>query len=916
MAFNNRRSWRLKFIDIDNSFVLSTNESQINGYIVARAPKGTQRATYFPQGSAQAIDALMGVGSAHWPDLLEAKSFNAEYPLYISAPPGTSNAYPSELGGFYVTKNGIYKFYGITDKQELAENVGNAFKVKVQPGREQYFDSSFVGSRKTQIVIQSPELEDYEPVLDEPGAGIFKLKKGPALLSIQKDRRLQVTDLDYDMMKNGQVSPVGTIKTFWGDNSLPVNERLWTFNGNLATMNDFGMKYEGDDERNPLKDFIGETNYDYFFPEGPDSVDINKEGFMKLMVDGFYQSEDEDDNRTFYIPFGIQDNLSYLVTLRNDTYAYFMQKGCTEVPTSIKLSMIGYDKYRYDSIFAFAAYDTAIFKANDTKGKIRIVADDLDAADQAALNKAMEDNEYVAFFDPVRPGKIEMIGQYVDGEDSDDAAPYYKDVTGNFTTRYFTCQTLLGKGEKEVYHKIFYVESASSINHVLTEEENVALYGQDGLDAYVKGIAQGKSAPKNIWFNAMTISCSEQVYVGRTTSGGEFTGSLDERGTDSFGGGIFFPEILQDDDVSFIEVRVLKKFGDDQEDLDETGFWTHKRIVDPFDISGTGSSISERNFTIEGDRYCTLVMTMNLLEQKTGGIWRQEYFQIIKDGIMEGMLPEYDDVMIYMEPTGQEFYKTDLADLSRSNELAAVISPKILTPNSRGVFTNQMAERVIVNGRVSTLCNAQYAGEFEFYDAITFKKYWCQPIGDVGCNLMRIIEKKYGGWAPAWTNIAGDLGGQLKRSVIRSRYQFEDEATKTLDTKGINPIVFTSDEGLMIVSQKTTQDPNFISDWSYLGHALSFILVKREIRDNVMRPQIMKPINEYWMSLRQTQVENILSKRTGGASPIWAVAECDILGQNNAMTKAARNFVIKVNIKVYTFSETVTLVIEYMPQSA
>ena len=908
MAFNNRRSWRLKFIDIDSSFVLVSNESPINGYIVARAPKGTQRATYFPRGSAQAIDALMGVGSAHWPDLIEAKAFNDEYPIYISAPPGTSEAYPSELGGFYITKNGVYKFYGVSDKYELQDGAGNAFKVKVQPGREQMFNGDFT-NRKTSIIIQAPELEDYVPDINEPGYGVFEFKKDAnAALIMTKDRRLNVTEIEYDPMRNGLVSGVSSVKTYWGDN----DSELWTFAGQTATMDNFGMKYGSGDIPTPLKDWIGEKNYDAFF-DSSDPTDIkltNAEGLMKLLIDGWWT----DGIDTYSVAFGIQDNIYYLVSIRNDTYAYFMQKSPTEKVTTVRISMIGYDKYHYQRLLAYAPYDQNIWNA-DRKLRIRITGS-LTPTEQNALNAAMEDNEYVAFYNPTQSDRIFRIGQYVDAADSDDGAAYYRDITGNFVTQYVTCQeSLYGGMNTDLFHKIFYVESASNIKHLLTEEENIALYGIDGPNAYIKGMASGDSAPKNTWFNALTVSCSEEVYVGKVTSGGEFTGSLDEQGKDNFGGKIYFPEILQDDDVSFLEVRVLKKFGDDPEDLDEMGFWTHKRIIDPFDLDRDGETLSEKAFTIEGDRYCTLVATMNQIEQKTGGVYRQEYYQIILDGLQEAILPEYDDVFLFMEPTGQEDFKSALVAINKNQELAAVISPKILVPNNKGVVTDQIAQRVIVTGRVSTTSNAQYAGEFEMYDPITFKKFWCQPIGDVGCNLMRIVERKYGGWAPAWYNIAGDLGGQLKRSVLRSKYQFEDEATKTLDTKGVNPIVFTSDDGLMIVSQKTTQDPNFVSDWSFLGHSLSFQLVKREIRDNVMRQQIMKPINEYWMGLRQTQVENILAKRTGGSSPIWALATCDIMGQNTPLTKAQRNFVIRVEVRVYTFSETVTLILENLPQA-
>ena len=116
MAFVNRQTWRCKFIDIDESFRIRTQDEQLIGWMACRAPKGNTRATYFPSGNAGAIDALMGVGSANWPDLLEAKAFNAEYPIYISAPPGGSSAYPSYLGGFYITRNGLYKFSRVQSK--------------------------------------------------------------------------------------------------------------------------------------------------------------------------------------------------------------------------------------------------------------------------------------------------------------------------------------------------------------------------------------------------------------------------------------------------------------------------------------------------------------------------------------------------------------------------------------------------------------------------------------------------------------------------------------------------------------------------------------------------------------------------------------------------------------------------------
>jgi hypothetical protein len=900
MAFNNRRSWRLKFIDIDSSFSINETVSAINGYIAARAPKGTQRGTYFTPGNAQGIDALMGVGSAHWPDLLEAKAFNAEYPLYISAPPGSSAAYPSRLGGFYITNRGIYNFYGVTDLIELEDNSGNAFLTAVQPGEEVFFDADFEGS-ETKITIGAPDFASGTDWTSDDGIVRLVHTEDEYYLTLEKNRRLNVSAIEHMPMRNGLVPLASDIMTFWGDND---NDSQWSFQGQSATLRNFGFTFNPQDvDRNALRAWLGNTIFDYFSPtEGSSISDITE--FHTLLRNGWLAIDGGRD--VLSIPFRLQDIITLLVNIQDETYCYFAQKSCTEIPTTIRISDIGYDKYRYDTMFPYAPTDPASFAANGMFSIEATLTDELRAE--------LKEHTHVALYNVARPQDgVIAIGELVE----ENGIIQYRNVTAQFVTTFFACSRHLVSFNEHVFHKIFQVISATEIRHLITEEESIALHGPiNGPMNYEAGFAAGLSAPRNVNFNQISLSCSEEVHPGRTTSGGEFTGSLDENGRNTFGVENFWPLMLPDDAVSFIVVRVLRKFGDNINDHDETGFWNHKRIIDPFDIDGDGNTPRERTFQIVGDRYVTLINLMNQMELRTGGIWRDEYYEIIRDALHEGLLPEYDDVYIYMEPTGQEIFKSDLLALSNiGDKLAAVISPKILQPNARGVFTDAMAQRTIVNSRGSQSSNALYAGEFEYYDPVARKRYWCQPIGDVGKNIARIIEFKLGGWAPAWTNISGNLGGQLGRSVIRSRYQFEDEATRTLDTRGINPIVFNSENGVMIVSHRTTQDATNMSDWCFLGHSLSFQLCKREIRNDVMIPQIMKPINEYWMGIRQMQVDGILSRRTSGTSPIWAMAVCDIMGQNTPHTKAQRNFVIRATVRVNVFSESVTLILENVHQT-
>ena len=254
-----------------------------------------------------------------------------------------------------------------------------------------------------------------------------------------------------------------------------------------------------------------------------------------------------------------------------------------------------------------------------------------------------------------------------------------------------------------------------------------------------------------------------------------------------------------------------------------------------------------------------------------------------------------------MECSGQETFKSALMSLRQSHrDTSTIISPKIIT---KAEFNNP--NTIVVSGR--TTGTAQYIGEFKMYDSNTGKYYWCQPIGDVGAMLARIMEKKYGGIAPAGTNDSQGLGGVLSRAVLAAKWNFKDSQLKILDEKGLNPITFDSKYGLMIQGQKTTQDPDNVTDWSYLGHSMSFDLCKREIRDNVMAKQVHKRISDTYFTIREKQVKAILDKRTTGTDPIWNTATVDIAGVNTPATMAQRKFCIKVKVKVYVYSDYVEL---------
>ena len=896
---------------------------------------------YFGKGNWSAIDAMIGVGSADWPDLLEAQSFNAEYGLYISAPPGNSDAYPSHLGGFYLTRNGLFKFYNVQDKEDpnyladLAPGTEGNYLPGLTPSKV-VLKSSLFGGSYTPKPADGEENQWLEIANDDVPSGSLTIKGFPGPVFNQTSK------IDFD----DPTAAYLTYETLLNMDNTAFEDgdgnQFFSVTSNTDGSYDLGLTRlaQGADDGSGVntrlfdaRQFIGRVGDTKTGPgTGPFIVDEIKANAPSgdvpklvylLLTRGFvkFMSTRTKTEVIYTIPLTINGLFHELVDIRDVTYAYWMQKSMTEKQTRIVLGDVGYDKYLYDRVLP--VFPAAIDGYKDPQ-----------AANWAGFKFKASDPEFV-LFDYVgdsRPGVATQykIGQLTSRRVGTATVYYYAEATASQATKFIAVGSVLDLGkdgdsivgsfdvpsDNALYHKIFFVDG-SSIKHVNTEEEFIKQLGEiDGKAAYVRALAtnaiNATAAVKNPKFNTVTLSFSEEVYSGKMTAGGTITGSLDENGKDTFGSQNYWPVLLTDDDFSFIEVRVLQKFGDTDGDLDN-GFWTNRRVLDPWSMDQASVDRPTLTFDVEGDRWTTVVQIMNLAERRLGGAWRDEYYPIVQEGLREALNMEYDDAWVFVEPTGQDVFKPDIFNIRQKQKLATCISPKILTLTGTGnQYTDAMAQKEVVFGRSTG--TAQYAGEFLCYDPVAKKKYYRMPIGDVACNLARIMDLKLGGWAPAWTNVTGNLGGQLKGSCLRARYTFEDEATKTLDTKGINPISFTSDEGMMILSQKTTQDPNNLTDWSFLGHQMSFDIAKREIRDNVMRPQIMKPINKYWMGVRHGQVDAILAKRTGGDQPIWDGAKVDILGAQTKITRLERNFMIKVTVKVTPFSEGVVLTFENVGQ--
>ena len=964
-----KNSWRLLFVDIDSSFSVSTESSTIKGYMVVRAPKGETSPYYFEKGNMTAIYAMIGVPTANWPDLYEAEAFNQEYGLYISAPAGSSKKYPSYFGGAYITSKGLIDFYNVTGKDviDYTQMVQVGFEdaqgykkttvnVIVNPkgvgGASGYPSNGKIDGTKDNIALYITGIEAKQwASIQEMGINYWGdetsgFKEGTYYYYVNKvDHKLYVENADGEAVTDYYCgvwvkAADGTYSVIIGGKSWILAESsLTTQTAVITELENLGIKatstntYENTDAPLlTLTDLF--TNIENLCANGGSKapqwseVVAYLESGNKLVVtntedDGTETAvADFDESKFFNVEFVVRDalgnttayttaesytspvnryqGLTWLLNVKPFTYGYIVQKSAAEVTTKVSISSIGYDKWLYDVAVP------VIFGPKLTKV----------SRDFISSIKFNNDDNLFLYCEVTYDGPTPIMPEEKAVSKKLKLYQYNSDAEESLTTLAKTCtdvgeayetQSLLIYGDYivsmsgedasgitstnatslQIDHEILYVVSASNFQIEKEDDENYPL-------------------KKDINFNTMTFKVMEEVYPGEMMNGGEFTGSFNEKGKDSYGANIYWPNVLNDDDMSFIEIHPDKTF---DEDLDSHGIYTGTRIVDDkltYDLTNTLVPTTF-DLKLKGQRYVTHAVEQNIKDGTTGGSWRDEFQMVVKQGWTEAFDSQYDDVYIFMDPTGEEFVHTQHASLVMTHKLAIAISPKNIT---KAEFTNP--NKITVTGRSKQ--TAQFAGEFQYYDAYTGKSFWMKPIGDVGLMCARIYDFKMGGWPPAWYNY-NDMGGQLPRAVLKARWNFSDTATKIMDEKGINPIVYNSDDGLMVTSSKTTQDPNNLTDWSYLEHVMAFLLCKRDIRDNVMRQQIKKPIDEYWMGVRQTQVEAILAKRTTGSNKIWTKAVCDIAGVNNDITKAARKFVIYVKVKVTPFSEYVELQFENVNQT-
>jgi hypothetical protein len=381
----------------------------------------------------------------------------------------------------------------------------------------------------------------------------------------------------------------------------------------------------------------------------------------------------------------------------------------------------------------------------------------------------------------------------------------------------------------------------------------------------------------NPYYNTITFAFTESGYQSK-----DYIMSTDENAVDGYGASLYAPNVL--DETAYMYIRT-------------------KEYKDYKDITGT--YMLPNTITIKGKR----IIADETLSSTN-----------ITNSLLEGYeafnKSDYEDVYIVFDNTGDTSIANKMASLREGVlKTTTFVFPVITTETS---LTSAVTEAITIRGSLPKIRGLAYY--FNQFEIKLGKDYIYSPImGSMALMLARIIDKKLGGRAPMFTNDNDGLGGQLNRTVRKAKYNLESDATAqdTLYNAGINGIVKDKFYGIMAINHRTSLSPSVLTDWSFLGHSMAFDLLKREIKQQILLPQLGKPIDDFYLNLRQGQAEAIVNTRLQGATAIWngAIVLINDPLVNNDTTKKQNTFRVKIRIKVNPFSQYAELVLENVDQT-
>jgi len=183
-----------------------------------------------------------------------------------------------------------------------------------------------------------------------------------------------------------------------------------------------------------------------------------------------------------------------------------------------------------------------------------------------------------------------------------------------------------------------------------------------------------------------------------------------------------------------------------------------------------------------------------------------------------------------------------------------------------------------------------------------YGSFWSSLVGRIGVKHAQMKDVFFGK-APAWID-EQNHGGQLGTGVVEMMYDPTEDELQALDTAGINPIVFDPVYGVMIMSQKTAQNPVLLSDTSYIGHSDVIDYLFNNMITKVLTYQVCKLNDAPHRSLAVTKAYQITDPIVSSGVLAECIHKCDEFN-NTSATMAQRKFIFSTAIKVTPFSERI-----------
>ena len=490
-----KSTWRFLFVDVNESIVITEQDTKWITYLAGRFPKGNLKADFIAPDNAAMIKAMYGYPSADWPDIYELIELNKQFGVYVSANPGTSNDVPNYYGGYYQTSLGYKKMYCNTSKEEPN------FLTSVRSGEFASFLHVDEDNSKVTTALNEAGSSAVITITGIP-AKIMKNtseiafdywnQKKPFRYSLDKNTGLIHPSSNSVKSSDAQAITCGTFKMVTDPSTGNVSYTLnLGANADLdATVKNWNTAADESEYGIPFIDYTkygsGVYDYsDYYADVTFDTWNNTEDGEASKILNAILNGGVAEDIGTAKVdlsyPEGLAKKVRFLYNVEDITKCWAVQKSPTAQDTTLEFSQVVYDKYTYDESLPYVAASSAeeAFKYVEDEDGVHIAtaAEKAKTGDEAPViktvaskamfEKILSASDYSTFANAgedgftvvVASGKAstQKVMQWQDADEDEGTAEGWYDITDSYATKriVLTQDVTNLDTDKEYLHNIY-----------------------------------------------------------------------------------------------------------------------------------------------------------------------------------------------------------------------------------------------------------------------------------------------------------------------------------------------------------------------------------------------------------------------------------------------------------------------------